>query len=127
MSDGPGLIAVVDDDVRVLKALRRLIETAGFDVTTYSTGAGFISDIALHPPNCVVLDLHMPDMNGFAVQDVLAGRDTTLPVIAITGQDSPEACERALRRGATAYLCKLVDAEALIGAIREALYSGKGQ
>src|SRR5262245_14871515 len=127
MSDGPGLIAVVDDDVRVLKALRRLLEAAGFDVTTYSTGAGFISDIPVRPPNCVVLDLHMPDMNGFAVQDVLAGRGTPLPVIAITGQDSPEARERVMRRGATAYLCKPVDAEALIGAIREALHFRKGQ
>jgi FixJ family two-component response regulator len=87
----------------VLKALRRLIETAGFDVTTYSTGAGFISDISVRPPDCVVLDLHMPDMNGFA--------------------GSARACQR---RGTTAYLCKAVDVEALIGAIREALHSGKG-
>src|SRR5262249_36559864 len=121
MSDERGLIAVVDDDTRVLKALRRLLETAGFDVNTYATGAGFVSDISLHPPNCVVLDLHMPDMNGFAVQEVLAGRGTSVPVIASTGQDSPEAYERVMRNGAKAYLCKPVDAEALLGAIRDAL------
>ena len=121
MNDERALVAVVDDDIRVLKALRRLLETAGFDVNTYSTGAGFLSDIPTNPPDCVVLDLHMPEMNGFAVQEVLANRPDTLPVIVITGQDSPQAYERVMRRGAKAYMCKPVDDEALLGAIRSAV------
>ena len=124
MKDEQALVAVVDDDTRVLKALRRLLETAGLNVSTYSTGAGFINDISMHQPDCVVLDLHMPEMNGFAVQEELAGRAIPVPVIVITGHDSPEARDRVMRQGAKAYLCKPVDDEELLDAIKHAVNRG---
>ena len=74
-----------------------------------------------HEPDCVVLDLHMPEMNGFEVQDALAGGHAAVPVIVITGHDTPESRARAVRLGAKAYLCKPVNDEALLTAIGTAI------
>ena len=114
------LLAVVDDDDDVRVALRRLVSSAGFMVETYASGAEFLHALHDHRPHCVVLDLHMPGMSGFEVQGALARAHADVPVVIITGHDTPEARERALKLGATAYLCKPVDDEALLGAITEA-------
>ena len=67
--------------------------------------------------DCVVLDLHMPQMTGFDVQLRLSERGVTVPVIIITGHDAPEARARALALGAKYYLCKPIDEAALLAAI----------
>jgi len=115
------LLAVVDDDDDVRVALRRLVSSAGFAVETYASGAEFLHSVDDHEPDCVVLDLHMPAMSGFEVQGVLAQRHAGVPVVIITGHDTPEARTRALGLGAKAYLCKPVDDEALLSAIGAAI------
>ena len=62
------LIAVVDDEEAVRTALRRLLRSASLDVETFSSGAEFLESVKEHQPDCVVLDLHMPQVSGFAVQ-----------------------------------------------------------
>ena len=74
-----------------------------------------------HQPDCVVLDLHMPQVNGFAVQARLAETGSRVPVVVITGHDSSESRERALAGGAAAYLRKPVDDQALLEAIQQAV------
>ena len=59
------LIAVVDDEESIRKALTRLLQSAGLDVETFTSGVTFLASIANRRPDCVVLDLHMPAMNGF--------------------------------------------------------------
>jgi FixJ family two-component response regulator len=113
-------VAVVDDDPFVLRGLRRLLRSAGFDVDTYASGADFMDAVAAAGPDCVVLDLHMPGTTGFDVQACLAQRGLATPVIVITGDDTPEAQSKALRLGATAYLGKPVDEAALLAAIAAA-------
>lgn len=115
------LLAVVDDDADVRTALTRLVSSAGFAVETFATGAEFLHSIEDHEPDCLVLDLHMPDMSGFDVQSALALDHAALPVVVITGHDMPESRQRALRLGARAYLCKPVDDEALLAAIGTAI------
>lgn len=115
------LLAVVDDDDDVRVALRRLVSSAGFAVETYASGAEFLHSVDDHEPDCVVLDLHMPEMSGFEVQGALASAHARVPVVIITGHDTPEARTRALRLGAKAYLCKPVDGEALLSAIGAAI------
>jgi two-component system response regulator FixJ len=110
-------IAVVDDDPFVLRGLRRLLRSAGFDVDTYASGAAFLNADAHAAPDCLVLDLNMPQMTGFDVQIRLAKGGSTTPVIVITGDDTPEAHARALRLGARAYLEKPVDQSTLLAAI----------
>ena len=121
MCMAPPLIAVVDDEAPVGRALTRLLRLAELSVETFASGAAFLSSLKNHTPDCVILDLHMPQMDGFEVQCRLAQTGVRVPVIAITGRDSPQARERALAGGAAAYLPKPVDRQVLLNAIAVAI------
>jgi FixJ family two-component response regulator len=110
-------IAVVDDEIGVRRALDRLLRASGYRVDTFATGAEFLGALIGHTPACAVLDLHMPDLDGFELQTLLTKAGRRIPVIIITGHDTPANRARALELGARAYLCKPVDANELIGAI----------
>jgi len=121
MSRDVQLLAVVDDDADVRVALTRLVSSAGFAVETFASGAEFLRSLEDHEPDCLVLDLHMPEMSGFDVQSALATGHANVPVVVITGHDTPESHARAVQLGARAYLCKPVDDEALLEAIDTAI------
>ena len=121
MSKTRPLIAVVDDEEPVRIALRRLLRSADLDVETFPSGAEFLDSLKSHLPDCVVLDLHMPRVNGFAVQARLAEEGIRLPVVVITGHDPDETRDRALAGGVSAYLRKPVDDETLLEAITNAI------
>jgi FixJ family two-component response regulator len=120
VSDMP-LIAVVDDDADVRVALTRLVSSAGFAVEAFASGAEFLRSIQDHEPDCVVLDLHMPEMSGFDVQGALVSGRAAVPVVVITGHDTPESRARAVQLGAKVYLCKPINDEALLAAIGTAI------
>ncbi len=117
------LVAVVDDDESVRLALRRLLRSAKLDVETFASGAEFLESLKAHQPDCLVLDLHMPRISGFAVQAWLAEAGLPLPVVVITGHDSQEIRARALAGGVAAYLPKPVDDKLLLSAIEAAVAS----
>jgi FixJ family two-component response regulator len=124
MLRNPPKIAIVDDDQSVLTALGRLIAAAGYEVETFISGAAFLESAENHEPDCVVLDLHMPNMSGLEVQSLLKSGHAGIPVLFLTGGDSPEARSCALGGGASAYLCKPVDQDTLLAAINVAVTSG---
>jgi FixJ family two-component response regulator len=111
----------VDDEEAVRIALRRLLRSASMSAETFASGAEFLESMKQHQPDCVVLDLHMPQVNGFAVQARLAEAGIRVPVVIITGHDTPESRERAMAGGAAAYLRKPVDDQALLEAIQRAV------
>jgi len=113
------MIAVVDDEEPIRKALTRLLRSAEMDVAAFPSGSEFLDALETHRPDCVVLDLHMPLMNGFEVQAWLAG--AKVPVVIITGHDSVETRDRALAGQPVAYLRKPVDDQLLLDAIALAL------
>ena len=115
------LIAVVDDEESVRKALHRLLRSAGFAVETFASGADFLLSVKDHEPACVVLDLHMPQINGFEVQAALESAGGRVPVVIVTGHDTPEARARVMAHGASGYLRKPVDDLMLIAAINAAI------
>ena len=121
MNNKSPLVAIVDDDLDVRRALRRLIGSAGFAVETFASGAEFLHSLDNHEPDCVVLDLHMPELSGFEVQTQVAQTHARVPIVILTGHDTPEARTRSLAGGATAYLCKPVDDETLLAAINSAI------
>jgi len=114
-------IAVVDDEEPVRKALQRLLRSAGMGVETFPSGAEFLDALPTREPDCLVLDLHMPGVNGFEVQSRLAQSGSRLPVVVITGHDTQESQARALAGGAAAYLSKPFDDRVLLDAIAAAI------
>jgi FixJ family two-component response regulator len=119
----PPHVAVVDDEEPVRKALMRLMRSVGLSVETFGSGPEFLKSIETRLPDCVVLDLHMPHMNGFNVQALLARKYAALPVIIVTGHDLPQARERAMENGASAFLRKPVLDHILLDAISAATAS----
>ena len=111
----------MDDEESVRKALQRLIRAAGLDVETFPSGSEFLQSIETHEPDCLVLDLHMPRVNGFEVQALLTQSKHRVPVVVITGHDTPEARARVMEAGAAAYLRKPVDDQTLLDTIASAI------
>lgn len=120
MSKPPSVIAVLDDEPKMRKALRRLLSTHGFRLEDYERGDEFLAALPSHSADCLVLDLHMPEMSGFEVLAALADRHVTTPVVVVTGHDAQGIEERARALGASAFLTKPVDESALLQAIHEA-------
>lgn len=125
MTRTPLRIAIVDDEESVRRALERLLRSAGMSVETFSTGAEFLDAMATRSVDCLVLDLHMPVVNGFDVQTRLVQSSKWVPIIVMTGHDTPESRIRALAGGAVAYLLKPVDDQVLLGAITKAIADNK--
>ena len=112
---------MVDDEEPVRRALERLLRSAGIETETFASGGAMLEDLARREPDCVVLDLHMPGMSGFEVQERLASREHRIPVVVLTGQDTPESFDRATTCGASAYLRKPVDGGELLAAVSDAI------
>lgn len=125
MNTEKAVIAVIDDEESVCKGLERLLRSAGLTAKTFLNGADFLRFLKTGRPDCVVLDLSMMPMNGFAVLNRLARLKMKLPVIIITGDDSEETYERAMESGIAAYLRKPVDGEVLLDAIAGAVGYGE--
>jgi len=121
MSKAHPLIAVVDDERPVRKALQRLLRSARIEVETFGSGEEFWESLLSHKPDCVVLDLHMPSMTGLEVLTRMREAGADVPVVVITGYDEPETRDRAMAAGASMYLCKPVNDKALLDAIAKAL------
>ncbi|HTH61240.1 MAG TPA: response regulator [Paraburkholderia sp.] len=115
-------VAVVDDEVSVGRAIRRLLHSVGIDAEVFTSGEAFLASLAATPPRmpaCVILDIQMPGMNGIEVLRSLAG--TGIPAIIITAHDEPRLRDQASAAGAVAYLPKPFGDSALIGSVRDAM------
>ena len=122
MSDIYPLIHVVDDDPSVCKALKRLLHSWGMQVFTFASGEEFLSAMAgSHIPDCSVIDVHMPGMNGLEVQACMARAKLDVPLIFMTAHDEAGVEEQALKGGAVGVLRKPFSDEALVELIRNGL------
>lgn len=121
MTPSTTLIAILDDEEPVRRALRRLLNSVGYDVDIFPTGEALLASLPTRRPACLVLDLHMPQTDGFAVLSRLRNAHDRLPVVVITGHDTPESRQRVMDAGVVWYLRKPIDDQQLINAIAEAL------
>ena len=121
MSTTAPLISIIDDDLSVRRALRRLIQSGGYAVETFASAREFIDAFPRLRTACLVLDIHLDGMGGFDLQARLAGDGAGIPIIFMTAHDDATARERARRSGAVAYLPKPFDKHALLDAIQKAL------
>jgi FixJ family two-component response regulator len=118
------LIVIVDDDESVCRAIRRLVRSLAMDAETFSSGQDFLDLLEAMPsfkPDCLILDMQMPGMNGLGVQEQLTKTGKTVPVIFITAHDEVGIREKALAGGAVAYLRKPFNDELLVKTLAEAL------
>ena len=113
-------VAIVDDEHSVRRSVERLLRSAGMEVETFPSGREFLEALGRSRPDFLVLDLHMPAMNGFEVCEELQRTGVHLPVAIITGHDAPEYRARAVAVGVAAYLPKPIDDKELIGVIAAA-------
>jgi FixJ family two-component response regulator len=120
------LISVVDDDMSVRRALRRLLHLSGYAVETFASGSEFLDSPALGLTSCLVLDIHLQDMTGFELQGRLAGTWAAIPLIFITAHDDAATRERMRQAGVGSYLRKPFEKRALLAAIERALAPDDG-
>ena len=123
------LIAIVDDDDSVCRAIKRLVRSLGMEAEAFTSGRDFIELIDAMPsfqPDCLVLDVQMPGMNGLDVQEQLVSRSSRLPIVFITAHDELGVRERALSAGALAFLLKPFNDELFIETLTAAIKRGPG-
>jgi len=104
--------------------MRRLLRSLAMDAETFSSGQQFFDLLDAMPsfkPDCLILDVQMPGMNGLEVQQRLVKSGNTIPVIFITAHDELGVREKALAAGAVAFLRKPFDDELLIKTLRQAV------
>ena len=106
MSKPGPLIAIVDDDESIRRSVKRLMMSAGLRAESYSSGQELLHAIKTNLPDCLVLDVQMPGMNGLEIQDRLAASGIRVPIVFVTGYEDSMAEARALKAGAAAFLYK---------------------
>jgi len=121
MSESVPQIYVVDDDLSVREALGSLIRSAGLSVRTFALAQEMLASLRNELPNCLVLDIQLPDINGFELQQELATKDIQIPIIFLTGHGDIPMSVRAIKAGAVEFLTKPFDDEYLLEAIRSAI------
>jgi FixJ family two-component response regulator len=121
LTDATPLVYVVDDDEAVRKALRRLIESMGLRAEVFATPAELLSRDLSDEPDCLLLDVQLPGMNGFELHERVLGAGHAAPVIFITAHPDSGSRARAEMADAVAYLEKPFDDASLLRALEQAL------
>ena len=121
------LVAVVDDDISVRKALDRLIRSARMDVNVFASAEEFLNAAHLRKPDCLILDVRLPGMSGIELYRQLLAKRFGVPVIFITAHASDEAARLEAESDWTvAYFTKPFNGEELLDAVETALKWNSG-
>jgi FixJ family two-component response regulator len=117
----PFTIFIVDDDPSARKGLLLLMRSAGWQGEAFASAREFLARPAFSGTGCVILDVRLPGMTGPQLRDLLAERNSSLPVIFLTGHGDVPMSVEAMKKGAVDFLQKPVDDEALLQAIQRAV------
>ena len=116
-----GHILIIDDEASIRKTLARILQQAGFEVTTAESAEQGLSYLRTTQFDLILTDLRMPGMHGMDALKVIHTEHPTLPVILFTAQPDVNSAVEALRQGATDYLLKPIKPEAIIERARSIL------
>lgn len=114
-------VAVVDDDSSYRRAIERLLRAYGFTPLIYSSAELFLRDSARARVDCLILDIHLDGMSGFALQNQLAQTGSAPPIIFITADEGPDTLDRARQAGCVACFNKPFAGKDLLEAIRRTI------
>jgi FixJ family two-component response regulator len=115
------VVFVVDDDISVREALESLIRCEGWQPKTFASAQQFLDQPQAIVPNCLVLDVSLPGLNGLDLQKLVAEERTDMPIIFITGYGDVPITVQAMKAGAVEFLTKPFNDDVLLTAIRSAL------
>jgi two-component system response regulator FixJ len=114
------LVHIIDDEDSVRNSIGFMLQTTGYSVRPWSSGALFLRELRNAEPGCILLDIRMPEMDGLLVQQHLNDRGATMPVIVLTGHGDVSIAVKAMRAGAVDFLEKPFEAEQLLCSIEKA-------
>lgn len=114
MSVEDRMIAIVDDDEPVRDSMRLLLESIGFGARDYASAAELLDDPRGNDCDCLILDLHMPGMNGLELLEMLRARGSKVPALLVTGRGDASLNDRISRAGILATLAKPVAEDLLL-------------
>jgi FixJ family two-component response regulator len=114
-------ISIVDDDESIREALKSLMRSARYDVEAFASAEEFLASERLNDTACLILDVNLPGMSGFELQNRLNSERRAIPMIFITAHADDASRQRALKSGAIDFLGKPVRCEPLFKAIHSAL------
>lgn len=120
------VVAVVDDDHRLLESLEDLLESAGYGVRLFASAKQFLN-AAVTEVDCVISDIGMPGADGFELQQMIRSLRPALPVILITGRHEFAAAKHKAARGGRRLFEKPFDRQELLAAIRSELHASSGR
>jgi FixJ family two-component response regulator len=120
MDEPAPVVAIVDDEEPIRKALKRLLRAANLEAEAFASGPAFLDSLVTRRPDCVILDLQMPGMTGLHVLQRMKQSGVQIPTIVITAYDEPETRSLCLAAGATAYLRKPLGDRLLLDAVAAA-------
>lgn len=113
-------IFLVEDDASVRRALKRLIRSFGYQVDAFASAREMLNTLSTAAPDCLIVDVQMPGLNGLGLQHHLAEAGQKLPIIFITAHEDAQVHQLAMQAGAVAFLYKPFSDEALLEAIHAA-------
>jgi len=116
-----GTVTIIDDDPSTCRALKRLLDIAGYSASTYNSAKAYLADTEKIHPDCLLLDIHMPDLDGLALQEKLNEQNSRVSIVFLTGRGDVPMSVRAMRAGASDFLLKPVDEKDLFAALDRAM------
>jgi len=122
MSEVSPVVHAVDDDPSFLRAVSRMLRSAGFQVAAFSSVADFLAHRRRYPdiPGCLLLDLQMPGLGGLDLQELIAKEEEPLPIVFLTGHGDVPSSVAAMKHQAVDFFTKPVSADDLIPALQHA-------
>ena len=93
------IVFIVDDDAQALRAFERVLRVAGFAVETFASAAEFLTRPPADVPSCLVLDLHLPDVDGLRLQEAMRHSNVPMPIVFISGSADVASTASAVLSG----------------------------
>ncbi|PBB69336.1 DNA-binding response regulator [Mesorhizobium sp. WSM4312] len=121
MSHTTPIVFIVDDDISVRESLEALINLTGSQAETFASAEEFLARPRVSVPNCLILDVSLPDLNGLDLQKQVTAERAEMPIIFITGYGDVPTTVRAMKAGAAEFLTKPVSDDVLLDAIGKAI------
>ena len=123
LNEGPIKVAILDDDPSVRTAISRLVSASGMTGACFANCMELFNGILRFAPDCIILDLYMPGLDGLEVMNYLRKNGEKAPIVLVTAQDDPALREICLKAGASAFMRKPLPASDLLDVISQLVVS----